>query len=182
MLRGLVGLLAAAVLCAQMADKPLVLVLIGPPASGKTTQADYIFRKYKIPVITVENLLTEPMKRGDPAVNDLVRAEILKIDTARGFVLDGYPATRAQATYLAAMLDEMKFPQPFIVQLNIPDNVVWERSMGQNRAEVERRLAEYHREMEIIRNYYPEASIWTVDGTRSVSGVSQTIRLLVEDR
>ena len=182
MLRGLLAFLAAAVLCAQTPEKPLVLVLIGPPASGKTTQADYIHRKYKIPVITVENLVSPPLRRSDPAVNGLVRAELVKIDRIRGFALDGYPATRAQAQYLAGMLEEMKLPQPFIVQLNIPDDVVWERSIGRDRAEVERRLTEYHREMDVIRDYYPEASIWTVDGTRSVSGVSQTIRLLVEDR
>lgn len=192
MARWLLLLLAGFPLFAQPLDRPIVVLLIGPPASGKTTQADYLHQKYRIPVITVEKLILgedgQPlMERGDSRVNGFVRRELLAADTSRGFVIDGYPATRAQADFLASMLRELTLPRPLIVQLQVPDEVARQRSRERDGPEdsprvVERRLAEYHREMEMVRGYYPEADIWTVDATRPVSGVSQTIRLLVEDR
>lgn len=185
-------LLATVLLVAQTTEKPLVIVLIGPPASGKTTQADYLKRKFKMPTIVVEDLIPSEngvptMPRSDPRVNTLVRTAIEKIDTSRGFTLDGFPASRAQADYLAAMLTEMKLPDPFIVQLNVPDEQVRERARSRGGAEddpqvLERRLTEYHREMDVIRNYYPEADIWTINGTREIRAVSQTILGLIQDR
>ncbi len=184
--------LAGAVLFAQTADKPLVIVLVGPPASGKSTQAEYLKRKFKLPVVVVEDLIRaadgQPtMERSDPRVNALVRKAVEQIDTTRGFTLDGFPATRAQADYLASMLGEMDMPSPFVVQLRVPDEQVRERCLARGGPEdkpanIERRLTEYRREMDMIRGYYREADIWTIDGAREVRAVSQTILLLVQDR
>lgn len=188
---GLFAVLAAGLsLPAQDRSKPLVVVLIGPPASGKTTQADYLRLKYKLPVVTVEELIAQAkpgLRRGDKAVNELVRKHLETIDAARGFALDGYPATRAQADYLAGLLREKKLPSPVVIQIEVPDEVVYQRSAqrgepGDKREIISRRLAEYRSEMAMIRSYYPDADIWTIDGTRPPEGVSATIRLLIEDR
>jgi adenylate kinase len=185
---------AAGVLFAQQAFKPPVIVLLGPPASGKTTQAEYLHLKYDIPTISIEELLAtqasankKPLARSDDSVNGILRKRLLELDTSKGFALDGYPATRSQAEYLDKLVRELKLPSPRIVEIRVPDAIVRERSSQRGSPEdkpaiVEQRLADYHRESKMIHEYYAEADIWTIDGTRDVGGVSTTIRLLVEDR
>ncbi len=179
---------------ADVLPKPLVVVLVGPPASGKSTQADYLNKKYGLPVISVEELVAadsgsagEKLPRTSPRLDELLKRRLEETDVSRGFVLDGYPATRAQADYLGRLVREFGLPSPIVIQIHIPDDVVRERCARRGGPEdapelVNRRLARYHEEMDVLRSYYPQADIWTIDGTRGVKGVSATIRVLIEDR
>jgi adenylate kinase len=169
----LLGLSAASVMPAQEVGKGLVIVLIGPPGSGKTTQAEFLQKKYGIPVIAADRTTTDAA---------LLR-DIQKAGTAKGFVLDGYPATRAQANYLDKVVKQLKLPSPVVLSLEVPDAVVRERMKGKEKPEVlDQRLSNYHKEMDLIREYYPQADIWTVIGTRPVKEVSDTIEMLIADR
>lgn len=116
-----------------------------------------------------------------PALNDLVRASLKK-----GGVLDGYPATKDQADHLATLVRELGLPSPVVIQIDVPDEVVRERLQKRKGPEdtpeqVERRLKDYHRELDTIRDYYPRANIWTIDGTRSPADVSRTIQVILRD-
>jgi len=196
LLAGLGLLLTGSVLFAQPLPQPLVVVLIGPPASGKSTQAQYLNKKYKIPIIAIEDLVAEKLgrrqagmdlKRNDPALDGLLRKHLEKMDLSRGFALDGYPATRAQAEYLGKLVREFKLPNPIVMQIHVPDRVAHQRSVKRGGRDDEpgiiaKRLREYHKEMDMLRSYYPEADIWTIDGTRPPKGVSATVRLLIQDR
>ena len=96
---------------AALADTSMVVLLIGPPGAGKTTQAHKISRKYRIPAISMSDLLKKDAGWGKVGcqrevkaqvesgelVNDetadlLVRKRLFLKDAERGFVLDGYPA------------------------------------------------------------------------------------------
>lgn len=174
MRRLLLAALAATLgLGAQEAGQGLVMVLIGPPGSGKTTQAELLTKRYRVPVVS-----------GDAALSDAgLRARLKAIDVTRGFILDGYPATRRQADFLGALVKELKLPSPIILQLDVPDDVVRQRLAGKEKADVlEKSLAQYHREMDLIREYYPQADIWTVIGTRPIAEVARTIVSLIQDR
>jgi adenylate kinase len=46
-------------------------------------------------------------------------------------------------------------------------------------AQIERRLKDYHREMDFVRSYYPEANIHVIDGTRPVAEVSKAIETVL---
>ncbi len=178
----------------EVLPKPLVVVLIGPPASGKSTQAEYLNKKYGLPVISVEELVAADsgsaggeLPRTASALDRLLRERLERTDTSRGFVLDGYPATREQADYLAGLVREFGLPSPIVIQIHIPDDEVRKRCAKRGGPEdepeiVNRRLARYHEEMDMLRSYYPQADIWTIDGTRGVKGVSATVRVLIEDR
>lgn len=48
------GLLWTCLVCAQLSDKRFVIVLIGPPGSGKTTQSEFLKKTFGVPTITVE--------------------------------------------------------------------------------------------------------------------------------
>ncbi len=194
LLAGWLAVAATGLMAGDVLPEPLVVVLVGPPASGKSTQAEYLKRKYGLPVISVEELVAadagaagDKLPRTSSHLDELLRERLQRTEISRGFVLDGYPATRAQADYLGRLVREFGLPSPIVIQIHIPDKVVRERCAKRGGPEdapeiVSQRLARYHEEMDMLRAYYPKADIWTIDGTRGVKGVSATIRVLIEDR
>jgi adenylate kinase family enzyme len=167
---------------AQAPGKGLVIVLIGPPGSGKTTQAGFLTKKYAIPLVAVDQLR---QKAGASAekLNAMVREQILRADASKGFVIDGYPATRSEADYLGILVKEAKLPPPIVIQLDVPDDEVRRRLQGKpDSVDLDKRLAVYHEELELARSYYRSADIWTIIGTRTPKEVFQTIVSLIQDR
>jgi len=97
---------------------PLNLILIGPPGSGKGTQAVRLARRYSVPHISTGDILRQavrddtPLGRevaatiasgslvSDELISSLVQDRLSRSDTAQGFLLDGFPRTPAQAAFL----------------------------------------------------------------------------------
>jgi adenylate kinase len=120
------------------------LVLIGPPGSGKGTQAGLIRDRYGVPAISTGDILRAAVKArtllgdrvkatmeagdlvSDPLMIALVRDRLAERDTNAGFILDGFPRTIGQAHALDALMRDR--PLQAIV-LSVPD------------AELERRLS-----------------------------------------
>jgi adenylate kinase len=100
------------------------LVLIGPPGSGKGTQAARLARRYRIPHISTGDILrqavrddtplgrqvAETIARGslvsDDLISDLVRQRLAQSDARAGFLLDGFPRTVVQAHVLDHLLGD----------------------------------------------------------------------------
>ncbi|HEX3586389.1 MAG TPA: adenylate kinase, partial [Candidatus Angelobacter sp.] len=98
------------------------IVLLGPPGAGKGTQAKLIAQHYGIPHISTGDILRSNVARGtelgrkakavmergelvsDDLVNGMVADRIKQPDCDRGFVLDGFPRTVAQAEWLDSEL------------------------------------------------------------------------------
>ena len=98
-------------------------MLMGPPGSGKGTQAVRIAERFSVPHISTGDTLRAAVKAGSPLgrqvadtlasgglvgdelITDLVRERLLAPDTAKGCILDGFPRTAAQAVALDTMLD-----------------------------------------------------------------------------
>src|SRR5437762_2222179 len=101
---------------------PVNVVLIGPPGSGKGTQAARLAERYNIPHISTGEILRAAVRAGselgrqvadimakgslvgDDLMTDLVRARLAESDVSRGFVLDGFPRSLGQARALGGIL------------------------------------------------------------------------------
>jgi adenylate kinase len=121
-----------------------------------------------------------------PALNALVDAALSKLDLTKGVVLDGYPASKEQADHLAELVRAKALPSPIVIQLDVPDDVVRERLRKRAGPDdtpelITERLQQYHRDLDMVRAYYPQANIWTIDGTRSINDVAATIRSILND-
>jgi adenylate kinase len=106
----------------QPDDMRLNVVLIGPPGSGKGTQAVRLAERYGIPHISTGEILRAAVRAGTPLgkqvaatlasgalvsdalMTDLVRERLANADARAGFVLDGFPRTVVQAQALDDML------------------------------------------------------------------------------
>jgi adenylate kinase len=194
-------LMVAMVLCGGVAssqDAPParpVVVLIGPPLSGKTTFVTRIQDNYGIPGISVEDLIRDNASelrkmnpqnvslaemRYDPAMSRYLRTRLDRMDLSRGVALDGFPATRHQAEDLAKMNADLAL-NPIVFQLEIPDEIVRKRAAQGGRQSdtpriIEPRIKDYHREFDMISAYFPNAKIVKIDGTQSEDNVWKVMK------
>jgi len=181
-----------------------VLILAGPPGSGKTLQATRLSRKYKIPSISTASVLNDSLQRhgsvpahlkpsvaagellDDRAAIDLIGARINKPDAAHGFILDGYPSTEAQAKFLDQFLIAHKLGRPIVIVLRAPEAVLRERLRKRNRADdtpenIDRRLRELYREQELLERWYESQNMVAVDATAAPDPVFARVEAGIEE-
>ena len=190
------GILLAAATQAQARPRRVIL-LLGPPGSGKTTQSDKLKSALGVPVISLADVLRKEgggkgglnkNLRANIAIGDLVSDETANLlmrkrisakDCERGFILDGYPFTAKQAEHFDALLSELGLPTPNVIHLSIPDSVADSRLEKRGRDEDapavrQRRIVEYRSQAELLMARYPNA--FTIDGMKSPDEVAARIR------
>jgi len=131
------------------------VVLLGPPGAGKGTQAKRIKERYHVPQVSTGDILrynveqrTElgraakaGMARGelvsDDLVCEMVRLRLKEPDCKRGYILDGFPRTAAQAGWLDALLEDKLFDNPratrawpIVIRLDVDYNELLLRITG----------------------------------------------------
>ena len=184
----------AALACPIYAAGPFVL-LLGPPGSGRTTQAELLKKDLGLQVISADDLIARnaqifqknriPTLQGvdphlDPALNELVEEALKTADLSKGVVLDGYPASKVQGDFLAGVREKFDLPRAVVIHLNISDAALRKRLKKQNRPDLEQQLKDYHREFDFVRQYFPEADIRTVDASKRPAAVKKQIRQLLK--
>ncbi|MDQ3813527.1 MAG: adenylate kinase, partial [Armatimonadota bacterium] len=121
--------------------------LLGPPGSGKGTQAKKLAVMLGMPHISTGDLFraeiaaeselgklaNEYITHGnlvpDEVVNAMMRERLAQEDCA-GYVLDGYPRTVQQAEALEQVLSEIKRPLCVAIELDVPDDIIVQRAIG----------------------------------------------------
>ena len=127
--------------------RPRRIVLLGPPGSGKGTQAVRIAAHLQVPHIATGDLFREEIAAQtelgiladeyishgnlvpDDVTNEVVRERLAQGD-AEGFVLDGYPRTLDQGRALEANLIELDRPLDGAFLIDVPDENIVQRAIG----------------------------------------------------
>jgi adenylate kinase len=131
----------------------VVLVLFGPPGSGKGTQAHLLRESLGVPHISTGDMLRRHIEMGDELghsiqalmrsgklvpdelVTELLKQRIAEPDCRRGFILDGYPRTCRQATEMESMLEARQLRQ-LVIHLLVDYNKVIARLAGRRQCPV----------------------------------------------
>ncbi len=124
------------------------IILFGAPGAGKGTQAKELIKKYDIPQISTgdilrgaianktplgleaKKLMDEGKLVSDDIVNGLVEARIQEEDCKKGFILDGFPRTVAQAEALDGIMAKIKRDIEKVIALEVDDSEIIERITG----------------------------------------------------
>lgn len=122
----------------------MIVVLVGPPGSGKGTQAQFICERFAIPQISTGDMLRAAKREGtldkrylaimdsgglvpDEAIIELIEGRLRADDVKNGFLLDGFPRTVPQAEALASLLSSKGLGLHAVVQLDVPRELLLER-------------------------------------------------------
>ena len=134
------------------------IILLGPPGAGKGTQAALIQKTFDIPQISTGDMLRAAVKSGsalggkvksvmesgalvsDDLIIDLIKDRITADDCKKGFLLDGFPRTIAQAD----ALDSVGISIDYVIEIAVPDEVIVSRLSGRRVHEASGRV--YHTE------------------------------------
>jgi adenylate kinase len=124
------------------------LVLLGPPGAGKGTQAARLKKRYGVAHLSTGDMLREAVTAGselgkeaegimargqlvpDGLINRLVADRIARPDCARGFILDGFPRTTAQAKALDDLLAERSLKLDAVIEFAVDDDALVDRIAG----------------------------------------------------
>ncbi len=121
---------------------------MGLPGAGKGTQAEKIVEEYKIPHISTGDMFRAAMSDGtelglkaksfmdkgelvpDEVTIGIVRERLAKQDCEKGFLLDGFPRTVAQAEALENILAEIEKKIDYVINIDVDQSVLMERLTG----------------------------------------------------
>ena len=185
------------------AGKPVHVILLGPPGSGKGTQAKLLAQRLGIPAISTGEILRAAVREGTPLgrrvksvmeagelvsddlMIDLIHDRIAAPDVRPGFVLDGFPRTVQQAAALDRFLEGNGEDLTAVLNMTVPEATLIGRLAGrsdqENRSDDKRetvlgRLRVYHEKSEPLVEFYRGRRLLTdVDGVGEVAQITERI-------
>ena len=182
--------------------------MLGPPGSGKGTQAKKLAAAYGANHLSTGDMLRAEvisgteigraaqafMDRGDLVPDELILKMIAgrleSLGNGTGFVLDGFPRTEAQAVALDRMLDSIGRPVERVVLVRVGDSAIKARLAGRARSEgrvddsedvIDRRLEVYRKQTEPLVAYYrAKGRLAEVVGERPIDVVYADLQKLAD--
>ncbi len=179
------------------------MLIIGPPGSGKGTQAERISERLGVVAISTGDIFRANVKGGTPlglearkymdngdfvpdsVTNEMVRNRLSQDDARSGFLLDGYPRTIAQVDYLDGILGAADQELGVVLQLTADDEELVSRLLGRaketgrsddNESVIRHRLDLYHQQTEAVVARYARRGILTqVDGIGGIDQVTDRV-------
>jgi adenylate kinase len=178
--------------------------LVGPPGAGKGTQAVRLAERLDVPHISTGDLFRANLSENTPLglaakqfmaagelVSDevtvgMVRERLTEDDAAKGFILDGFPRTVAQADALEELLQAAGNELDAVVALEVPADVLVSRLLGRGRSDdtedvIRRRQEVYRDETAPLLEHYRDLLV-TVDAVGEVEEITErVVRALSSD-
>lgn len=179
------------------------LILLGPPGAGKGTQAQRLVEKYGIVQLSTGDMLRAAAAAGTPVgskakaimdrgelVPDDVMIEIIaeRLDhpgSSKGFILDGFPRTVAQAEALDSLLDQRDLALDAIIEITVDEQVLIDRiaerskETGGTRGDDQstaKRLEVYRKQTAPVADHYRRKGVLvSVDGMGTMDEVTALI-------
>ncbi|MFF1386112.1 adenylate kinase [Arthrobacter sp. NPDC058288] len=179
------------------------MLIIGPPGSGKGTQAERISERLGVAAISTGDIFRAHVKGGTPlgiearkymdagdfvpdsVTNEMVRSRLSQDDVETGFLLDGYPRTAAQVDHLDGVLAARELTLDVVLQLTADDEELVKRLLGRaedtgrsddNEAVIRHRLDLYHRQTEpVVAAYGRRAILARVNGIGGIEEVTARV-------
>jgi len=191
------------------------LVILGGPGAGKGTQARQLCRQLSLSLISTGDMLRQAIasqtglghqaqvyvEKGelvpDPILIEFIRQRLLQPDTAKCWLLEGYPRTAFQAEELDFLLDEFEQQLHWAIYLEVSESVMMSRSIGRSHTPqenphnltplgdlrtddqpeiVQRRIDLFHeRTVPILEYYGYRQRLLTINGDQSPEQVQQDI-------
>jgi adenylate kinase len=179
------------------------VIFLGPPGSGKGTQAKLLARRLGVPAVSTGDILREAVRQGTPlgrrakAIMDagelvpddvvigVIRDRTAEADARNGFLLDGFPRTLEQAVALDRLLAGNGAALNGVINLLVPEKTLIERMLGRAAQEgrsddrpetVAERLRVYREKTAPLVEHYRGLGILSeVDGSGSIETVADRI-------
>jgi len=122
----------------------------------------------------------------DALILNLIRERLTQPDAKDGWVLDGFPRNVPQAEFLEQLLDEINQPFDFVINLDVPDEVIIARLLKRGRKDdaeevIRHRLDVYRQQTAPLIDFYRNRQkLVSIDGNQEMASVNADLRKVVE--
>ncbi|WP_300434244.1 adenylate kinase [Christiangramia sp.] len=186
------------------------LVLFGPPGAGKGTQADILKDKYDLVHISTGDVFRYNIKNKtelglsaksyidkgqlvpDEVTINMLKAEVEKNESAKGFIFDGFPRTEAQAEALSTYLESRETEVHAMIALEVEDEILVERLLERGKTSgrpddadesvIRNRIKVYYDETAILKKFYQKQDkYYGVDGVGGIKEITERLSQVIDE-
>lgn len=185
------------------------IVLFGPPGAGKGTQAAFLKNIFNLVHISTGDVFRENIQHQtelgklaksymdegnlvpDEVTIDMLKAEVAKNTSAKGFIFDGFPRTESQAKALDLYLNEIGETINAMIALEVEENILVTRLLergkisgradDQDEEKIRNRFNEYNTKTAVLKDYYAaQGKYFGINGVGSIEEITNRLKDVVE--